>query len=540
MSSRPTSRADWLAARAMLASRRLRPFRSVAVVSFGLVFLAAYLVRGPLADRAAARLHAAGQTTATEHDTLPLVTRYQETQALLVQRDSALRASQFQAQRASTTPVLSAGMQQERDSLRAVVSQLNAALDRAAKAPLPASYRALADTRALRQLGAVQALVDTLVLLEQVRQTLDPVAAPQSEFAQLSQRANAIGGTLQGIGQARNAVLARRVAALETRGEGADSSLATFAADTAQARARRDSARLEAALAESLLRDTRQWHAAVQARADSAAHAGAARFLGASPVVAGGSAVLMVFVVSFTLVVLVEARRPTIAHAREVERLTELPVIGLAESFRVPREGRARLQSGTGTDPFRMTYLELTASGNWDRVVCVTGDDALVVAAAAGRLAVSAAADERATLLVDLAPGVAAASAFFGWRDEPGFTEAVAGVRLWREVARPVGASEGLSIEVIPAGGPRHDTAASVQDESARAEFAAFISEYDFTVLVAPNSAAVEVAAAVCRRPLMIITARVARTQLRAIDEFVRKLAMSGALIHGILLIDEY
>ena len=524
----------------MLASRRLRPFRSVAVVSFGLVFLAAYLVRGPLADRAAARLHAAGQTTATEHDTLPLVTRYQETQALLVQRDSALRASQFQAQRASTTPVLSAGMQQERDSLRAVVSQLNAALDRAAKAPLPASYRALADTRALRQLGAVQALVDTLVLLEQVRQTLDPVAAPQSEFAQLSQRANAIGGTLQGIGQARNAVLARRVAALETRGEGADSSLATFAADTAQARARRDSARLEAALAESLLRDTRQWHAAVQARADSAAHAGAARFLGASPVVAGGSAVLMVFVVSFTLVVLVEARRPTIAHAREVERLTELPVIGLAESFRVPREGRARLQSGTGTDPFRMTYLELTASGNWDRVVCVTGDDALVVAAAAGRLAVSAAADERATLLVDLAPGVAAASAFFGWRDEPGFTEAVAGVRLWREVARPVGASEGLSIEVIPAGGPRHDTAASVQDESARAEFAAFISEYDFTVLVAPNSAAVEVAAAVCRRPLMIITARVARTQLRAIDEFVRKLAMSGALIHGILLIDEY
>jgi len=204
----------------------------------------------------------------------------------------------------------------------------------------------------------------------------------------------------------------------------------------------------------------------------------------------------------------------------------------------VPREGRARLQSGVGVDPFRMVYLALTASGTKERVVCVTGDEVTITVAVACRLAVSAAADERATLLVDLAPGVQGASAFLGWRDEPGFTEAIAGVRLWREVARPIGASEALSLEVIPAGSPRQDTEASVREDSARVEFERFLSEYDVIVLVAPNAVAFNCAMAVCAQPLTIVTAQVARTMLQRLEEDTGRLKASGARVHGILLID--
>ncbi len=535
--SRPTARADWMAARALLATRRLRPVVPFALGAFALVFAAVWIVRGPLADRAAAAQRSVGRAQAAVRDTAPLAANVLTARRESARRDSLLRALQFRAEAREAASLLPVEAQRERDSLSTVLTQLTAALDRAAKAPLTASYRVLANTNALQPLAAVQVLVDTLDLLENVRQTLDPAAAPTSEFAQLSARANAIGATLQAIGQERQSTLVRQIAVIEGTGDRAARGVAE-SIDTSAARAARDSARRVVTRAESLLRDTRQWHAQAQAHADSVAQAKAARILGASPFVVATSALLVLSVLGFSLAVVAETRKPTIAHAREVERITGLPVLASATGFRVPREGRARLQPGTGVDPFRMVYLSLTASGTRERVVCVTGDDVSRTVAVAGRLAVSAAADERATLLVDMAPGLPSTSAFFGWRDEPGFTEAIAGVRLWREVARPVGASEGLSIDVIPAGGLRQDTASSVQNEIARGEFVAFLGEYDFTVLVAPTVAAAGVASTACGNPPTIFVARTARTQLRALQSSISGLRAGGMTLHGILLID--
>lgn len=535
--SRHTARADWMAARALIATRRLRPVVPFALGACALMFAAMWGVRGPLASRAAAAQRSAGLARAAERDTAPLVTNVLAAQREFAHKDSLLRAQLFQAEARSAVSVLSVEARRTRDSLRTLLLPLTAALDRAAKAPLTASYRVLAGTNALRPLAAVQVLVDTLDLLENVRQTLDPAAAPTREFAQLSARANAIGATLQAIGQERQSTLVRQIAGIEATGSGVARS-AVESIDTSAARAARDSARRAVASADSLLRDARQWHAQVQARADSVARAKAERILGASPFVVATSALLVLSVLGFSLAVVAEARAPTIAHAREVERITGLPVLGTATAFQVPREGRARLQPGTGVDPFRMLYLSLTASGTRERVVCVTGDDVARTVAVAGRLAVSAAADERATLLVDLSPGIPSTSAFFGWRDEPGFTEAIAGVRLWREVARPIGASEGLAIDVIPAGGIRQDTTTSVQNELARREFMAFLGEYDFTVLVAPTAAAVGVAATACGSPPTIVMARTARTRLQAIQSSISALRTADVNIHGILLLD--
>ena len=536
--SRPTARADWMAARALLATRRLRPVMPFALGAFALVFAALWGVRGPLAERAAAAQRSAGRARAAERDTVPLVANVLAAQRESAHMDSVFRTLLFRAETWNATPVLSAEAQRERDSLRTVLMQLTAALDRAAKAPLTASYRVLASTNALQPLATVRVLVDTLDLLENVRQTLDPAAAPTREFAQLSARANAIGATLQEIGQQRQSTLVRQITVIEASGNGAARRIAGLI-DTSTARTARDSARRAVTSAESLLRDARQWHAQVQAHADSVAQAKAARILGAPSFVVATSALLVLSVLGFSLAVVAETRAPTIAHAREVERITGLPVLASATAFQVPREGRSRLQPGTGVDPFRMVYLSLTASDTRERVVCVTGDDVSRTVAVAGRLAVSAAADERATLLVDLAPGIPSTSAYFGWRDEPGFTEAIAGVRLWREVARPIGASEGLAIDVIPAGGIRQDTTLSVQNEIARREFMAFLGEYDFTVLVAPTAAAVGVASTSCGSPPTIVVARTARTRLRALQSSISGLRAAGVTIHGILLIEQ-
>jgi Mrp family chromosome partitioning ATPase len=185
-----------------------------------------------------------------------------------------------------------------------------------------------------------------------------------------------------------------------------------------------------------------------------------------------------------------------------------------------------------------MVYLSLTAAGMRERVVCVTGDDPRLTAAAAGQLAVSAAAEERATLVVDLAPETDSTSAYFGWSEDPGFTEAIAGVRLWREVARPIGASEGLDIDVIAPGRSRDDTTVSVQSESARGEFMTFLAEYDFAVLAAPTRTAATIAATACGRPRTIVIARTARTRLQALRRMATELVNEGVNVHGILLID--
>jgi Mrp family chromosome partitioning ATPase len=185
-----------------------------------------------------------------------------------------------------------------------------------------------------------------------------------------------------------------------------------------------------------------------------------------------------------------------------------------------------------------MVYLALTASGTRERTVCVTGDDPDTVAVVAGRLAVSSAADERATLLVDLAPGVPAATKYFAERDEPGFTEAIAGVRLWREVARPVGASEGLGIDVVPAGARRQDMGESVAIETNRDEFHLFAREYDFTVIAAPTPDAIALAAVLCQQPATVYVARVAETTLTALVAEVQTLKALSLNLYGILLID--
>lgn len=532
-----TSRADWFAARALLASRRLRAFVPVGLLAFVLVFVTVFAVRRFPAERAASAKRAADRALMTQRDTFPLVTEVRNTRSELAVRDSALQALLFQLEARAAAPELSTELLRARDSLRAILVQLDGALNRATKAPLVTSYRALANTRAIRRMSGVQELVDTLDQLDRLRLTLDPVETPQREFADLTQQSNAIGGKLQEIGQAQRAVVARQISTIEGRVSTRTGNAEPGEVPTA-ARLARDSARTRMASAEAQLREARQWHATMRARSDSAESARLTQVLGASPLAAALAALVVAGALIFTLAVTAEARRPTVAHAREVERLVGVPVLGTVHPAHLPSEGRARLRLGTGIDPLRMVYLALTASGTRERTVCITGDDPDVVAAVAGRLAVSAAADARATVVVDIAPGTSSVARYFGERHEPGFSEAIAAVRLWREVARPVGASEGLGLDVVPAGARRADTAESVAMASNRSEFMLFTSEYDFTIIAATSRESLATAVLLCEKPATICVARIARTRLDAMAADVRVLRDIDLALHGIILVD--
>jgi len=530
-------RAEWFAARALLASRRLRPYVPVGLLAFVVVIGAFFAVRGYVDGRAPSVQYSGDRSRISGRDTLVLVSGVRTARLALAAQDSALQALLFRMEARAAAPVLPAESQRTRDSVRALLVQLDAALNRAAKAPLSASYRALANAPSVRTLEGVQSLIDTLDLLDRARLTLDPAEAPQREFAQLTQRSNAIGAALQAIGQARYAAMTRQVSTIEESGATGARRM-DFAENQAVVRSARESAQVSVAAAESLLRDARRWHATAQGQADAAASVRSQQLLGASPAVAVLAALLIAGVLVFTLALTAEARRPTVAHAREVERVTDLPVLGTAHPRHLPDAGRARLRLATGIDPFRMVYLTLTASGTRERTVCITGDDPEVVAAVAGRLAVSAAADKRATLVVDVAPEMPSTTRYFGERTEPGFTEAIAAVRLWREVARSVGASEGLGLDVVPAGARRADTAQSVAMDTNRSEFHLFASEYDFAVIAAPSSESLATVVRLCDRPATIYVARIAQTPLDAAVSQVKDLQGLNLNLHGIILVD--
>lgn len=527
-----TARGEWLAARAALAARRLRRTRPFALSGAVVLLLAAagWQFRGS----ATAPLRAA--RTPSMVDTMALRESRDTVERALSAHDSALRAlsSAVRTRAMPTPPLTSVSGDAVADTLRRLIAALDSALERTAKSPLPTSYRALASTRALRQVSGVQPLVDTLNLLEDVRRSLDPVEAPQREFAQLSERVNAIGLALQSIGQDRRAALQRQLAA---RTRPVPDEVDTTEALVARIRAARDSVARRARTLDSLLDEAR--NPSTTAMLPNAASP-PVRIFGAAPLTVAVSLIVIVVALSFTIAIVVEARAPTIGDAREAERIAGVPAMATLRRMRVTPGDRLTPRTGGNDAALRMVYLALTTDDTRPRAVCITGDEAGRTAAVAGRLAVNAASDERATLAVDLAPGAPSTSANLGWKDQSGFTEAIAGVRLWREVARSVGASEGLDLDVIPSGAPRADTESSVADATLRGEFTTFADDYDFTVLVAPTHTSLRWAVMLAPTVPLLLVVRLGKTRLAALRSIVSECMELSKKPDGIVLIDDY
>lgn len=221
-----------------------------------------------------------------------------------------------------------------------------------------------------------------------------------------------------------------------------------------------------------------------------------------------------------------EIARPRLAGAREAEQVAGAPVVAVVETARRSRT------AGERVNPYRLAYLSVSPAGNRARTIVLTGDDEVLVAAIAAGIARMAASDARATVVLDLDVERAPASSHYEIRSEPGFTDAIIGVRLWREVALPVGANDGLSIDVVPGGAPRRE----VQEYVTTPEFEEFLQEHDFCVVIAPGARAYRRACALFRSPLTLLCVQQERTTLRALNAWRLRLATSEAKVHGLIL----
>ena len=420
---------------------------------------------------------------------------------------------------ASLSPVQRA----KHDSLQLLATELDALIARAASAPLPEAYRALAAASALHGDTRATKFTDSLDALERVRAALSPTSGADLPHADVTASVNDVGAAIRDIAVRRRASLARTIADFDAAANGNAAPI-----DTTKPRIARDSARAASSAADSVLDAGRKLNAAADQRAAAAREKETRRV---PPVAMLFAAMVLAMIAGFSFNLSAEIRKPTLASPREAERVARASILAVArDADRVPRIG--------GIDPFRMLYLGLTATGTRTRTVVISGDDRAVVATVAGRVALAAAADARATLVADLDAEGSAVAGYYGEPPEPGFSDALAGVRLWREVTRPIGASDGLSIDIIAAGAIRSEQQDRAAIATARDEFARFRSEYDFCVIVAPSERSLALACSLVDKPVTVLCAEIGRTPVATLHADATAVRSSGAKLHGLAIWD--
>lgn len=517
---RVASRSEWLGARAALAGRRSGRFAVGAAATFVVLLIVFLLVPRSRSTPPGA------SAAAAPPDTVQLSVRAESAHRASARADSQFAAvAAAAASRNGGAPPAGATTTQRRtrDSLQLMVTDLDTLIARAANAPLPASYRSLAGAIALHGDSRMGRLTDSLDALERRRSALAPAGGTDAPYAALTTSMNAVALAIHDAAARRRATLAHGVSQIDSAAHGG-----TLAIDTTGARMTRDSARASAVAIDSTLRSAREQSLA-PVRSDEAANDRAGRR--PPPVAMLFAALVLAVIAGFTFNLSAELRNPTLATPREGERVAQAPVLAVArDADRVPRAG--------GIDPFRMLYLGLTATGTRTRTVIVGGDDRSVVATVAGRLALAAAADARATLVADADPEGSSVAAYYGERPEPGLSDALAGVRLLREITRPIGASDGVTIDVMPGGAIRAEERDHAARTSAREEFTRFRSDYDFCVIVAPTEPALALAFSLTEQPVTVLCAEIGGTALARLETDARRIRERGSALHGLAIWD--
>ena len=511
-----TEHPDWLGARALLAVRRSARFALGTVAIFGAVMVVLLFVPKGRGSRGAV-------ASAVQEDTVSLLLRADSLHRAAARADSehsaAVRGSQDPA---GGTAGLTPSQRTKRDSLLFLTTELDGLIARAESAPVSASYHALVAAVALHGDTRTPRLIDSLDALEKRLALLSKNAADPT-YAALGARMNDVGMAIRSAAVHRRESLTRVLAEFN-----APPGRNTAPQDTAATHAVRDRTRAAAIAGDSLLFAARGRNEAVVRSARTASKR-ADRRVPINALLLAATVIVVVAGFSFKLVA--EVNHPTLATPREAERVAGVPVRTVVrENDREPRIG--------GIDPFRMLYLGLTATGTRARTAVVTGDDRAIVTTIAGRLALAAAADERATLVMDADAEGSSVAAYYGQRPEPGLSDALAGARSLRDVTRQIEAGDGLSISVIPGGAIRAEEPNLAARESAHAEFVRFRPAFDFCVIVAPSESSLALACSLVEKPVTLLCVQVGTTGLLRLQAHAARIRDSAAALHGLVVWD--
>jgi Mrp family chromosome partitioning ATPase len=555
--------APWVAARARNALRRWFLVLAVGTATFVIALVSLVLV-----PRQATRSALVIMPSSAERpDTMPLVIAEARARMRVGRADSALQATLAAAHRAAAAgpppdtlpPVLAA----RRESLLGAIGSLNRLLARAENAPLPASYRALGETRELRGEPRVRALLDSLADIEREREAFGAVGGVDPIFVALTARAGEVGRAIQEIAQSRRALLRRELATLRPSPPPAVAAAGDSVGGDSTATASQETATVtptvtsDSAARASQLVAAREAHdstrrALEEARARDRAfdqrveRARELANVSAPPFALLAAALVLGVAAGFLVSLAVEMVRPRVADAAEAERVAGARVITVIRPY-VPNPDRARRRADMEASPlidasaegYRMLYLHVSATGSVLPIVTVTGDDADIVATVAANLAVASAYEARSTLLVDGDLGNGAVSGVLRIPPEPGLASVIAEKAVWAESIHATTVGRDRTLDVIPSGiWPLGRSVSERGTERVRRDLRRLTGRYDFAVLVADEAHAERGATSMLPGPDVIIVARAGHTPLAWLTAAVDGLGRTGERVRGIVLWD--
>jgi Mrp family chromosome partitioning ATPase len=533
----------WIAARARNALRR----RALVSTIFGVTFVGV-LIGLVLIPRETTRLVRIASQHPSEKsaDTTAAADALALARASIQQADSALAAARrviaLQQQPAAVPQdTLSPALRAERDSLRALLTSLNAAMARAAESPLPPAFRALAQSPALEGDQRVRVWLDSLDQVDKLRAPFGALGAGDPIYVALTARVNELGRSIRDAASDRRSELRARLAPLAAPPPPMPTLAATHV-DTAGFVSARATATQEFVIARQRLDSLRS----ANARIDTAAtRARAVANIGAPPIAMLGAALVVALSIAFSVVFVGEMRHPRVAHMREGEAVSNARVLSVIHSSSVVE--RARRQSDAESPPlidiisesYRTLYLHLAATEASVPIVTITGDIPAVVATVAANLAAVAAYEARSTLLVDGDPSTSAIAAVLRIESDPGLhgvlseradiSAAIVSTTIGRD--RP--------LDVLPSGHGRVGTATPDAVRAVHDALARMGHRYDFIVIAVPSSYAQLTTNTIIPAPDVVMCARVGVTEISDLRAAVKTLRGAGKLVHGIVLWDD-
>lgn len=453
--------------------------------------------------------------------------------ALIDARLAAIEARQPRVPIDTFPPALRA----RRDTLARRAAALSALIRRAEDAPLPASYRALAEDPSVRGDRATVALVDSLGALEQQRALYEASGIVDTAFIAITGRLAGIGDSLQGLATQKLAALRHELSSLQPRLPDAEPAAAV---DTMPFRVALDSTVATLAAAERELARARAHNdsvTALEARARQAASRSA------SPPVIIASAGVVGIAFGFLVALLGEMRQPRISDPREAEVASRAPVLTHVTPD-APGAQRSRRRADQDVPPLielssdrygRLYHRLADAVARLPRVA-VIGDSAPVVATIAGNLAAAAAHTARLTLLLDADFETRSVASVMLLPGEPGMADVLARRVHWSAALRHQVVGRDRYVDVLPAGNIKSGSSLSSAADSFRLAVEHIATRYDTVVISAPASRQGVVRAVVAAVPDVVICARVSRTPVRLLQRLVSEVRNDGARVRGIVL----
>jgi len=537
-----------LGRRARNVYRRPLLFGVVAVSVF-MVTLIVLLLIPREAQRAAQVAGANAPNPGERRDTANLVRHLQAVEQLAHIADSTrVAALELSRQRAAAVDTLSPDERARHDSLSAAIASLAALIQRAGNAPLPASYRALGESREMREDPRVKGMLDSLAAIEKARSDLGPSGEVDPIFVALTSRGTEIGKGLVAIAAERAGELRREAARLVPRPPPSST------VDTAAMRIMRDSLAGVSASVRQELANARQVNAMVDARAERARRVAA---LGATPLAMLAAALVMGLAIGFGVSFAFELQRPHVADGVEAVAIAGAPVLARLTDA-PPATARRRTADREvpplieqGADAYRMLYTQLADRSFNLPFVVVVGDEPLTTATVAANLAAAAARQVRTVLLVDtdaVAQSVTWVTRTPGGR---GLADVVSGGLSWPEAIVGVVVGRERTMDVLAtgttdasrvhgAGNAGPDAAGGAEAERTPDAILDHLRRrYESIVVNAPASRGAELHHVVSASTTVLLCVRTARTPASVLRDLAGEIARRGAVLRGLVLWDQ-